>query len=75
MQTSQIANQLHEFVQSFADDLNAQIEPLLCEVEIEFGHNFVAKIEEGLREADLTGTVLVSLSDGSLPGRTRNRQQ
>jgi hypothetical protein len=25
-----------------------------CEVDVEFGGNFVAKIEEGLREADLT---------------------
>jgi hypothetical protein len=30
------------------------VEPWLCEVDIEFGHNFVAKIEEGLRDADLT---------------------
>jgi tetratricopeptide (TPR) repeat protein len=30
------------------------IEPWTCEVDVEFGDNFVAKIEEGLRDADLT---------------------
>ena len=44
-----------QFVQALADELKAeQIEPWLCEVDIEYGDNFVAKIEEGLREADLT---------------------
>jgi hypothetical protein len=43
------------FVQSLAAELKAeQIEPWLCEVDVELGDNFVAKIEEGLREADLT---------------------
>jgi hypothetical protein len=44
-----------QFVQTLAAELKAEkIEPWLCEVDIEFGHNFVAKIEEGLRDADLT---------------------
>ena len=44
-----------KLVQSLADELKAeQIEPWLCEVDVEVGDNFVAKIEEGLREADLT---------------------
>src|ERR1700737_4515 len=44
-----------QFVQTFAAALKAEkIEPWLCEVDIEYGHNFVAKIEEGLRDADLT---------------------
>jgi hypothetical protein len=44
-----------QFVQTLAAELEAQkIEPWLCEVDIEFGQNFVAKIEEGLRDADLT---------------------
>jgi hypothetical protein len=29
------------------------VQKLAAELEIEFGHNFVAKIEEGLRDADL----------------------
>src|SRR5271166_4843867 len=44
-----------QFVQTLATALEAEkIEPWLCEVDIEFGQNFVAKIEEGLRDADLT---------------------
>jgi tetratricopeptide (TPR) repeat protein len=44
-----------QFVQTLASELEAEkIEPWLCEVDIEFGQNFVAKIEEGLRDADLT---------------------
>jgi hypothetical protein len=44
-----------EFVQTLAAELEAQkIEPWLCEFDIEFGDNFVAEIEEGLRDADLT---------------------
>ena len=44
-----------QFVQTFADELKAEkIEPWICEVDVEFGGNFVAKIEEGLRDADLT---------------------
>jgi len=44
-----------QFVQTLAAELKAEkIEPWLCEVDIEFGQNFVAKIEEGLRDADLT---------------------
>ena len=44
-----------QFVQTLAAELETEkIEPWLCEVDIEFGENFVAKIEEGLREADLT---------------------
>jgi hypothetical protein len=44
-----------QFVQTFADELKAEkIEPWICEVDVEFGGNFVAEIEEGLRDADLT---------------------
>ena len=44
-----------QFVETLAAELEAEkIEPWLCEVDVEFGANFVAKIEEGLREADLT---------------------
>jgi hypothetical protein len=44
-----------QFVQTLAAELKAEkIEPWLCEVDIEFGEIFVAKIEEGLRDADLT---------------------
>src|SRR5271166_2687120 len=44
-----------QFVQMLAEELEAEkIEPWLCEVDIELGDNFVAKIEEGLRDADLT---------------------
>src|SRR5271165_1044608 len=43
-----------QFVQTFADALKAEdIEPWICEIDIELGDNFVAKIEEGLRDADL----------------------
>ena len=44
-----------QFVQTLAAELKAEkIESWLCEIDIEFGDNFVAKIEEGLRDADLT---------------------
>src|SRR5208282_3958568 len=44
-----------QFVQMLAEQLEAEkIEPWVCEVDIELGDNFVAKIEEGLRDADLT---------------------
>src|SRR5271165_2456558 len=44
-----------QFVQTFADALKAEdIEPWICEIDVEFGGNFVAEIEEGLRDADLT---------------------
>ena len=44
-----------QFVQTLAAELEAEkIEPWICEVDVEFGGNFVAKIEEGLRDADLT---------------------
>src|SRR5271165_2337224 len=43
-----------QFVQALAAELETEkIEPWLCEVDIEFGENFVAKIEEGLGDADL----------------------
>jgi tetratricopeptide (TPR) repeat protein len=43
-----------EFVQTLANELKAEkIEPWLCEVDIEVGENFIAKIEKGLRDADL----------------------
>jgi hypothetical protein len=44
-----------EFVQALAAELEVEkIEPWLWEVDIEFGDNFVAKIEKRLRDADLT---------------------
>ena len=44
-----------QFVQTLAAELETEkIEPWLCEVDIEFGDNFVAKIEDGLRDTDLT---------------------
>jgi hypothetical protein len=44
-----------QFVQALAAELEAEkIEHWLCEVDIDFGQNFVAEIEKGLREADLT---------------------
>jgi len=44
-----------QFVQTLAAELETEkIDPWFCEVDIEFGHNFVAEIEKGLREADLT---------------------
>jgi TIR domain/NB-ARC domain len=43
-----------QFVQTLAAELKAEkIESWRCEVDIEFGQNFVAEIEEGLRDADL----------------------
>jgi tetratricopeptide (TPR) repeat protein len=44
-----------QFVETLAGELKAEeIEPWFCEIDIEYGANFVAEIEEGLREADLT---------------------
>src|ERR1700687_4806075 len=44
-----------QFVQALAAELEAEkIEPWLCEIDIELGDNFVAEIEEGLGDADLT---------------------
>ena len=44
-----------QFVQTLATELEAEkIDPWLCVVDVEVGDNFVAKIEEGLREANLT---------------------
>jgi hypothetical protein len=38
-----------QLVQALAAELETEkIEPWLCEVDIELGDNFVAKIEEGL---------------------------
>jgi hypothetical protein len=55
-----------QFVQALAAELETEkIEPWLCEVDIEFGENFVAKIEEGLRDADL------AVLFGRLRGRVR----
>src|SRR5580693_594916 len=43
-----------QFVQTLAAELEAEnIQPWICEVDVELGDNFVAKIEEGLRDADL----------------------
>jgi TIR domain len=43
-----------QFVQALAAELQAEeIERWLCEVDIEFGANFVAEIENGLRDANL----------------------
>jgi hypothetical protein len=42
------------FVQTLAEELKSEkIEPLLCELDIDFGQDFGAKIEEGLRYAEL----------------------
>ena len=44
-----------QFVQTLASELEAEkIEPWLCEIDIEFGQNFLAEIEKGLHKADLT---------------------
>jgi tetratricopeptide (TPR) repeat protein len=44
-----------QFVQALAAELEAEnIQSWICEVDVEFGGNFVAKIDEGLRDADLT---------------------
>src|SRR4029077_2425393 len=44
-----------QFVQTLAAELEAEnIQPWICEFDVEFGANFVAKIEEGLCDADLT---------------------
>ena len=44
-----------QFVEALAAELKAEkIEPWICEVDVELGVNFVAEINEGLREADLT---------------------
>jgi hypothetical protein len=43
-----------QFVQTLAAELEAEnIQPWICEFDVELGDNFVAKIEEGLRDADL----------------------
>lgn len=47
------------FVEKLAAELRANgVEPWLCEVDIEHGDNFVAKIEEGLKGSDLVVLVL-----------------
>jgi TIR domain/NB-ARC domain len=44
-----------QFVQTLAAELEAEnIQSWICEVDVEFGGNFVAEINEGLRDADLT---------------------
>jgi hypothetical protein len=49
-----------QFVQALAAKLEAEsIRSWICEVDVEFGGNFVAEIEEGLRDSDLTVAVLV----------------
>jgi hypothetical protein len=48
-----------EFVEKLAAELRVNgIEPWLCEVDIELGDNFVAQIEEGLKDSDLVLLVL-----------------
>jgi TIR domain len=43
------------FVETLAAELEVEkIDHWLCEIDIDFGQNFVAEIEKGLREADLT---------------------
>jgi hypothetical protein len=43
-----------QFVEVLAVALKTEkIEPWICGVDVEFGRNFVAEINEGLREADL----------------------
>jgi tetratricopeptide (TPR) repeat protein len=59
-----------QFVQALADELKAEkIEPWICEVDVEFGGNFVAEINEGLRDADLT--VLVWSPEAARSGWTQ----
>jgi hypothetical protein len=44
-----------QFVQVLAAELKRErMELWLREIDIDFGQNFVAEIEKGLREADLT---------------------
>jgi hypothetical protein len=48
-----------EFVETLAGELRANsIDPWWCEVDIEHGDDFVAKIDEGLKESDLVVLVL-----------------
>src|ERR1022692_304900 len=48
-----------EFVEKLAAELRANdIDPWLCEVDIEYGDNFVAEIENGLKGSDLVLLVL-----------------
>jgi TIR domain len=65
-----------QFVQALSAELEAEkIEPWLCQVDIELGANFVAKIEEGLRDADLTvlfGRLRPRARTGHFGGRPRN---
>ena len=47
----------------------AEVEPWLCEVDIDYGDNFVARIEEGLSKAELV--LLVLSPDAVASGWTR----
>ena len=52
-----------KFVQTLAAELEAEnIQSWICEVDVEFGGNFVARIEEDLRDADLTVVFLLPSS-------------
>lgn len=58
------------FVERLAAALRAAgDDPWLCEVDIDFGHNFVAEIERGLKECDLV--LLVLSPDAVASGWTR----
>ena len=53
-----------------AAELEAEnIKSWICEVDVEFGGNFVAEINEGLRDADLT--VLFWLPEAARSGWTQ----
>ena len=59
-----------QFVQMLAAELEAEnIKSWICEVDVEFGGNFVAEINEGLRDADLT--VLFWLPEAARSGWTQ----
>ena len=59
-----------DFVEKLATELRAQsIDPWWCEVDIEHGDDFVAKIEEGLKDSDLV--VLVLSPDAAQSAWTR----
>jgi TIR domain len=61
------------FVEELAAELRASaIEPWLCEIDIEYGENFVAKIEEGLK-CDLV--LLVLSPDADAPPSAKSSRQ
>ena len=62
-------------MEKLADELRAvDIEPWLCEMDVLYGDDFVAEIEKGLKEADLT--VLVWSPDAApRHGQVKNGDQ